>query len=148
MTLPRHALNIAVMLILSLGFACGDDDPVAPPPAPPARDTTPPGNVTDLTVASSSDTSATLTWTAPGDDGAEGTAAEYDIRYSTSLITVANFDSASQAFYPRPPDTAGTAQTLIVEGLSETRVLTARYRNAGVSITAAKPRKVHGSISR
>jgi murein DD-endopeptidase MepM/ murein hydrolase activator NlpD len=37
-----------------------------------------------------------LTCTAPGDDGDVGSASEYDIRYSTSEITEANWDSANQ----------------------------------------------------
>ncbi len=49
-------------------------------------DTTPPANVTDLSVSTATTNSLTLTWTAPGDDGNNGTAAEYDIRYATSNI--------------------------------------------------------------
>ena len=46
-------------------------------------DTTPPATVADLTPSNVTTTSVTLTWTAPGDDGLTGTAASYDIRYST-----------------------------------------------------------------
>jgi hypothetical protein len=119
MTLPRLALTTGVLLILGLGFACGDDDPVGPAPTPPARDTTPPGSVTDLAVTANTDTSATLTWTAPGNDGAQGTATEYDIRYSTSLIDSANFDAAAQPAFVPAPDTAGTTETLTIQGLME-----------------------------
>ena len=50
-----------------------------------------PGQVTDLAVRSGpDDTTLTLTWTAPGDDGAIGRAASYDIRYSTTYISARN----------------------------------------------------------
>jgi len=58
-------------------------------PAVP-QDTTPPGAVTNLALTSITSNSATLTWTAPGDDGYVGTAARYDVRYSTNLISTSN----------------------------------------------------------
>jgi len=57
---------------------------------------TPPSAVANLTVGNPTSTSLRLTWTAPGDDGNTGTAAQYDIRYSTSTITVSNWSSAGQ----------------------------------------------------
>jgi len=60
-------------------------------------DTTPPNAITDLTTSNPTTTSITLTWTAPGDDNSIGTAASYDIRYSTSSITTSNWASATQA---------------------------------------------------
>ena len=56
-------------------------------------DTTPPADVTDLAVVGATTDSVTLSWTAPGDDGDVGTAATYDIRYSTSPITEATWNS-------------------------------------------------------
>ena len=61
--------------------------------------------------------SVTLTWTAPGDDSLIGNATRYDIRYSTSLITAANFGSATAVASPPTPVTAGTSQTFNVTGL-------------------------------
>ena len=52
-----------------------------------AEDAVPPAAVTDLGIASSTETSATLHWTAPGDNGRTGTAAEYDLRYFSDVIT-------------------------------------------------------------
>lgn len=44
-----------------------------------------------------------LQWTAPGDDGVVGTAAEYDLRYSNGPITAQNFLSATPVpSVPRP----------------------------------------------
>ena len=84
-------------------------------------DDTPPAAVTDLAVApvlSSSGTSATLTWTAPGDDGSDGQASSYDIRYSfDGPITEDTFDAATAVDDTPAPDSAGTAQSFTVDGL-------------------------------
>ena len=61
--------------------------------------------------------SVTLTWTSPGDDGNSGTASEYDIRYSTSLITAANWDAATQATGEPSPQPAGSSETFTVDNL-------------------------------
>jgi chitodextrinase len=62
--------------------------------------------------------SITLNWTAPGDDGSVGTATQYDIRYSTSTITDANWASATQATGEPAPKAAGAAETFAVTGLA------------------------------
>ena len=59
----------------------------------------------------------TLSWTAPGDDGDVGTAALYDIRYSTSYLTEANWASAARALYVPTPEPAGTRQWVTVTNL-------------------------------
>jgi hypothetical protein len=59
-----------------------------------------------------------LTWTAPGDDGATGTAASYDVRYSTSVINAVNFDAATQAAGEPSPHAAGTPESFLVTGLA------------------------------
>mgnify|MGYP001560829433 CR=1 FL=1 len=64
------------------------------------------------------DTSATLAWTAVGDDSLTGTATSYDVRYSTSPITGANWSSATQATGEPAPAAPGTAQSFQVRGLS------------------------------
>jgi hypothetical protein len=62
--------------------------------------------------------SVTLTWTAPGDDGSQGTATVYDIRYSTSNISSeADWINASQATGEPVPQPAGTEETFTVTGL-------------------------------
>ena len=54
-----------------------------------------PEQVDDLQATDTTDTSVTLTWTAPGDDGATGTATSYDIRYVVDgTIDAANFATA------------------------------------------------------
>lgn len=68
--------------------------------------------------AATTPTSVTLQWTAPGDDGASGTAAQYDVRWSTSPITEGNFAAATRAGGAPVPLTAGTTQSMDVTGLT------------------------------
>jgi hypothetical protein len=56
-------------------------------------------------------------WTAPGDDGNFGTATAYDIRYSTSNISDANWDAVVQASGEPYPQTAGSAETFTIGSL-------------------------------
>ncbi|HEU4365591.1 MAG TPA: kelch repeat-containing protein [Candidatus Krumholzibacteria bacterium] len=62
-------------------------------------------------------TTATVNWTAPGDDGSVGTASEYDLRRSTSTITEGNFASATQ-ISTSAPQSAGSGECAEVSGLS------------------------------
>lgn len=80
---------------------------------------TPPAVIANLTLNNATQTSITLHWTAPGDDGTTGTASEYDIRYSTSLITEANWDAATQVTGETAPKDAGFAESFIVTGLTQ-----------------------------
>jgi hypothetical protein len=77
-----------------------------------------PSNVTNLLVEFVSQTSVGLTWTAPGDDSTSGTATEYDIRRSTSPITVGNWHLATKLTNEDPPDGAGEEEMLWVQNLS------------------------------
>jgi hypothetical protein len=81
-------------------------------------DISPPAAISDLTTSNPTSSSITLTWTAPGDDGMIGTAHAYDIRYSTSLITDANWATAIPASGEPAPLTAGTPETFTVSGLN------------------------------
>ncbi|MBI2930059.1 MAG: fibronectin type III domain-containing protein, partial [Planctomycetes bacterium] len=84
-----------------------------------ALDTTAPAAVTNLAVTGVTSRSVTLTWTAPGDDGLAGTAAVYDVRYSTSAITSDAAFAAATAVAGEPmPMAAGFAQSMTVMGLS------------------------------
>lgn len=85
-----------------------------------APDTTPPAAITDLAAGTPAIHSLTLTWTAPGDDGATGTAVSYDVRYSQApIVTDADFDLALSAGVPPHPLVAGSVQSMVVYGLSE-----------------------------
>jgi chitodextrinase len=63
-------------------------------------------------------TTATLKWTATGDDGLVGTASQYDIRYSTTPLTEANWDAATLCTGEPLPKVAGGAETFVVTGLT------------------------------
>src|SRR5829696_6598145 len=62
--------------------------------------------------------SVTLTWTTPGDDSLLGTAAQFDLRYSTSPITAANFAAATRFVGTPTPAAPGTTQSVVVNGLN------------------------------
>ncbi len=79
-------------------------------------DIVPPADITDLAAGNPTSTSIDLTFTAPGDEGMVGNAAQYDVRYSTAPINAGNFDSASQ-FATGVPSASGTPETVIVTGL-------------------------------
>ena len=83
-----------------------------------STDVTAPAAVTSLAVTGTTGTSITVRWTAPGDDGTSGTAASYDIRYSTSPITTLNWGAATQASGEPLPSAAGTQQTFTIGGLA------------------------------
>lgn len=78
-------------------------------------DATPPATVSDLSVILVHDSSATLTWTAPGDDGLKGQAAGYDLRVATFSV-VANWNLATRVTAPVPGPSGGT-DSAVVSGL-------------------------------
>jgi hypothetical protein len=81
-------------------------------------DSIPPGLVLDLAVAESTGSSVTLRWTAPGGDGATGRASLYDIRYLRKDIDPLSWENATQVAGEPDPATAGTSQTMTINGLS------------------------------
>ena len=82
-------------------------------------DTTHPGQVTSLAAALASWTSVLVDWTVPGEDGSVGQCSEYDVRYSTSVITAANFGSATQATGESAPPPAGNYDGVSISDLAE-----------------------------
>ena len=60
---------------------------------------------------------ATLMWTAPGDDSTVGRASAYQVRYSILPITPANFTAATVVVGVPAPKTAGSRETLVVANL-------------------------------
>lgn len=81
-------------------------------------DNTAPAAITTLAVTGTTGTSISIRWTAPGNDGSTGTATSYDIRYSTSPITSANWTTATLATGEPAPAVAGTQQVFTLGGLS------------------------------
>ncbi|UCG52209.1 MAG: choice-of-anchor D domain-containing protein [Candidatus Latescibacterota bacterium] len=80
-------------------------------------DSIPPARVNDLTVVSTGSNTATLTWTATGDDSTYGTANSYDLRYSTSQIYWSNWEQATPVSGLPQPQPSGATETFQVTGL-------------------------------
>jgi len=97
-------------------MGCGDRDQASPTRP---LDTIPPAAIADLVHWASSDHSVTLAWSAPGDDGAAGQAAEYACRHASSPVTEATWDTAVPASVPGDvvPGCAGARDRLTVTGL-------------------------------
>ncbi len=81
-------------------------------------DFTAPAQVDDLGVSDKNSSWIELEWTAVGDDGTTGVAAEYDLRYSTSPLTALTFSSATAVIGETLPSAPGTTETFGVHGLS------------------------------
>jgi PKD repeat protein len=81
-------------------------------------DITAPASVTDLILTSTSSNSISFSWTATGDNGIEGRASFYDIRYDTSKISEDNWATAWCVVGETQPAEAGTTENFILSGLS------------------------------
>ncbi|HEX5031916.1 MAG TPA: hypothetical protein VFX78_10735 [Candidatus Eisenbacteria bacterium] len=81
-------------------------------------DVVPPAAISTLAITGVGTSSISLRWTSTGDDNNTGTATSYDVRYSTSTITTANFGSATAATGEPTPQVAGTVQSFNLTGLS------------------------------
>ena len=84
----------------------------------PGGDTTPPGVVTTLAAALGASGAVDLTWAATGDDGSVGIASSYDVRYSGTQITEANWASATPATDEPSPGAPGETEVFTVSGLA------------------------------
>jgi hypothetical protein len=78
-----------------------------------------PAAVTDVTVAEIASNWVVLKWSATGDDGVVGAPATYDVRFSTSPITEANFADAEPAPFTTFPLESGEIERLRVDGLDQ-----------------------------
>ncbi len=81
------------------------------------EDSVPPATITNLAVSSVLMTQVDLTWTATGDDGLQGTANAYDIRYASSPISAATWDDATPVDDEPAPQPAGAIERMTVTGL-------------------------------
>ncbi|TGK44685.1 fibronectin type III domain-containing protein [Leptospira andrefontaineae] len=82
-------------------------------------DTVGPNAISDLGAYAISTTKVRLTWTAPGDNGAVGSAAAYEIRRSTTAITNnTTCDAATAVYHGLTPKPAGITEILNINGLS------------------------------
>ena len=81
-------------------------------------DFTPPAEIQDfrITRVNTRQQEVTLRWTATGDDGREGTAQRYDLRFDTTRIeSTADFEQAQAVDSSPPPSTAGQTETAVVD---------------------------------
>ena len=81
-------------------------------------DVIPPKQITDLNASFPTANSIRLNWTAVGDNGNTGTAANYELRYSMDMITADNFAQANPVIAVSQPLPAGSMQQMVVNGLS------------------------------
>lgn len=83
-----------------------------------------PATVSDLNVKGTTGTSATLSWTSPGDDGAVGTAAFYEVRYrlTSPIVTEGDWVTSTNVTSGVPtPQAAGNDEEITIGGLTSDR---------------------------
>jgi len=83
-----------------------------------APDVIAPARIANLSVTGVNDTTASIAWSAVGDDSLTGLASSYDIRYATTPITASNWAAAVQVANEPTPASPGTSQSYTVRGLS------------------------------
>jgi beta propeller repeat protein len=100
-----HMVNIDALLVAS-------PDDIAP-------------NAVELTASTGAESGEVdISWTAPGDDGNTGTAAEYILRYADAEIdTQAKWDAATDVTSEPVPQIAGSDETLTLSGLAHGQTL-------------------------
>jgi hypothetical protein len=81
------------------------------------EDTIPPSMVASLVDTEHTKDSVTLRWIATGDDDNRGQATSYDIRYSTSVITEANWEQARQWDNDPVPGISGSVESIRISKL-------------------------------
>ena len=82
-------------------------------------DLTPPAAIMDLSaITGDDDGTIVLGWTAPGDDGMNGSAGLYEIRFSQNEINDSNWFDASLNTTPLLPLAAGEYQSFTLTGLT------------------------------
>jgi len=106
--LPR-VRSLCILLALVV-VGCDDDHG-----SRTASDSTPPRRVEDLALQAGPDSSL-LTWTAPGDDGVGGRAAEYDVRYAAAVLLEEEWQDATPLLAPSPK-WAGESESLWVSAM-------------------------------
>lgn len=111
--MPQYGLHKPFVVVLLLGgllVGCDDDRRMISDSIPPAR-------VTDLVVGRPLGNSLTAAWTVSGDDGTEGQATYFDLRYSKEPITEATWSRALRFTGPIRPFPPGVFQGGQVFGL-------------------------------
>ena len=86
------------------------------------NDSIAPNAINDLMVISGNainNSTIQIQWSAPGDDGLEGNADHYEIRYSQTEISDSNWNDATIFYNPPSPTNPGTTQTCNITNLQE-----------------------------
>jgi hypothetical protein len=105
-----ESLPLLLLALVSLVvWGCGGDESTRP------SDTSAPARVEDLSVAQPAIGLLELSWTAPGDDGSEGRAATYDLRYRRESLTEETWDEATSVTDLPEPKPAGERERLVLE---------------------------------
>ena len=81
-------------------------------------DFTPPATVNDLAVRLTDTTAVELTWTAPGDDGGQGTASLYHVYVGQTPFADSSLSLATEIPRRPVPQEGGTVQRMPVAGLA------------------------------
>jgi WD40 repeat protein len=84
-----------------------------------SSDQTPPAAVSDLKLEQVGKDWVQVSWTAPGDDGQQGTASAYVLRYGGNLRVVKTWTTAINVPEVPVPSPAGTRETARITGLSD-----------------------------
>lgn len=106
-----------ILLLIPILFIIGCSDDDNDNGVTPEVDTTAPAAISDLSTHNPTATTVMLIFTSPGDDDFLGRPNEYDIRYSTSLITEGNFAAAARFDTLQQPEAGTVLDTIIVTGL-------------------------------
>jgi hypothetical protein len=109
-TCKALALCLLSSALIAFVAGCGSES-VGP-------DTTAPAAIASLWVQATGCDDVSLAWSAPGDDGSEGTASSYDVRYFGVAITEDNWPLANECDGEPTPQAAGLTEHLTVSGLA------------------------------
>lgn len=112
---PKTTLGMLTCAAIFLG--CSSEEP---PGFIIEDDFVPPSPVLDLRVSSRDDSTLTLLWTSPGDDGTEGRAWRYDVRRSDEPIDEVSWDGATTIRGEPFPSYAGRTELFLLLGLGPT----------------------------
>jgi len=110
-------LRLPIRLIFAVGLllltGCESDDRSIAP----SGDSRSPSAVADLAITVVSDHQVSLSWVAPGDDGGEGQATHYDIRYLEGDLDEANWALATRTSTATVPQVSGETEVALIPGL-------------------------------
>jgi WD40 repeat protein len=81
-------------------------------------DGAPPAPIQDLIAVSGTDTSVTLSWTAPKDIGPVERVASYDIRYAENRAQLEDWNRARPVRHALTPHEPGTLESMVIDNLS------------------------------